>query len=243
MITTDLTKIAATLESLEETIISYLIDRGQYKSNPSAYTPGESSFPGYKDQSLFNIRLQMQEKMDAQFGRYYVPEERPFTTGLPDAERLVILPESPLRISNYNTINLTSEIIPMYFKIRDQICVEGDDGQYGSTVVIDILALQAISRRIHYGAFYVAESKFRSDEATYRKLINDKNQEELMRLLTRPEVEERILIRVGEKARHMQALSNKSVRTIIPEDSIIALYKDYIIPLTKKGELAYLLQR
>lgn len=39
------------------------------------------------------------------------------------------------------------------------ICEPGDDEQHGSSVVCDVNALQALSRRVHLGKF-VAESKF-----------------------------------------------------------------------------------
>lgn len=39
------------------------------------------------------------------------------------------------------------------------ICEPGDDEQHGSSVVCDVSALQALSRRVHLGKF-VAESKF-----------------------------------------------------------------------------------
>jgi chorismate mutase len=40
------------------------------------------------------------------------------------------------------------------------VTVEGDDGNYGSAATLDVLCLQALSQRIHYGKF-VAEAKFR----------------------------------------------------------------------------------
>lgn len=40
------------------------------------------------------------------------------------------------------------------------IAAPGDDGNYGSAATIDVLCLQALSKRIHYGKF-VAEAKFR----------------------------------------------------------------------------------
>jgi hypothetical protein len=40
------------------------------------------------------------------------------------------------------------------------IATPGDDGNYGSAATLDVLALQALSKRIHYGKF-VAEAKFR----------------------------------------------------------------------------------
>lgn len=40
------------------------------------------------------------------------------------------------------------------------IAAAGDDGNYGSAATLDVLCLQALSKRIHYGKF-VAEAKFR----------------------------------------------------------------------------------
>lgn len=51
-----------------------------------------------------------------------------------------------------HTHRYVSEIVPM-------ICEPGDDEQHGSSVVCDVNALQALSRRVHLGKF-VAESKF-----------------------------------------------------------------------------------
>jgi len=83
--------IAAHLEGLEETIIARLIDRAQFCVNERIYRNGESGFTGERKRSLFHLRLLFQEKMDAQFGRFCVPEERPFFTRLPKTKRNVKL--------------------------------------------------------------------------------------------------------------------------------------------------------
>lgn len=36
-------------------------------------------------------------------------------------------------------------------KILPAVCPSGDDGHYGSSANADIIALQAISKRVHYG--------------------------------------------------------------------------------------------
>ena len=82
----ELSNIASILESLEETIIFKLIDRAQFCSNPVIYKPGKSEFPG-EEKSLFELRLFYQETMDAVFGRFMCPEERPFCKGLPKPRR------------------------------------------------------------------------------------------------------------------------------------------------------------
>jgi chorismate mutase len=83
--TLEIDTIAARLEGLEETNISKLIDRAQFCVNKRIYRPGESGFEGENKRSLFLLRLFFHEKIDAQFGRFCVPEERPFFSLLPEA--------------------------------------------------------------------------------------------------------------------------------------------------------------
>jgi chorismate mutase len=235
--------VAARLEGLEETIIHKLIDRAQFKVNSIVYVPGKSGFKGSKGKSLLQIRLLYQEKMDAQFGRYRQPEERPFNRNLPLPKRIVQIPDMGLAIDDYNKVNLTGEILASYINLVPGICPPGDDMQYGSTAVTDVYALQAIAERIHYGSLYVAESKFRSEPEKYAKLIGLKDEEAIVAALTRKEVEERILNRIVDKVAYIQERVNTSVRNVIDPAVILKYYRDYIIPLTKKGELCYLLNR
>ena len=109
--------------------------------------------------------------MDAQFGRFCVPEERPFTVELPKSRRKVTLPQSDLFVDSYDVINVTGDILAGYRSFVARLCVEGDDGQYGSSVEHDVYALQAIARRIHYGSLYVAECKYRAAPGRFGALI------------------------------------------------------------------------
>ena len=243
MISPELHLIAAQLEGLEETIITKLIDRAQFKANLVIYKAGQSGFDGAENESLFDLRIRYQEEMDAYFGRFCVPEERPFTLNLPSPRRKVNLPPSCLAIDEYERVNLTAEIKSAYFDMVPRFCAEGDDGQYGSSVEHDVYALQAIGRRIHFGAMYVAESKYLSDTDRYRQLIRENNTDTLMELLTRKEVEERILQRVKVKVNHIQAEVNPEIRITIDPGVVFQFYRDHVIPLTKKGEVLYLLNR
>jgi chorismate mutase len=243
MITPDLDKIATDLEGLEETIIARLIDRAQFKRNSPAYQPGKSGFAGETALSLFALRLKYQEEMDACFGRFSVPEERPFNRNLPEARRNVRLPDNCLRLADYNVVNLTDKILAGYLDLVPQICAAGDDAQYGSSVEHDVYTIQAISRRIHYGALYVGETKYLSDPETYRKAIDAKDLHTLETLLTRPAVEQRVLKRVQEKVAVLQAAAKIETRITIDPAVVRAYYAAYIIPLTKEGEILYLLNR
>lgn len=239
----DLDFIAARLEGLEETIILRLIDRAQFRANLVVYEKGRSGFEGAGDASLFALRLRCHEEMDAAFGRYGVPEERPFTAGLPASRRRIVLASRDLAVDDFDAVNLSAEILGAYHALVPRICLAGDDGQYGSSVEHDVHALQAIGRRIHYGAMYVAEAKYRSDSPAYRILIQARDTGELETRLTRPEVERRILQRVADKVAALQARANISVRTAVDPAVVQQFYRDAVIPLTKKGEVLYLLAR
>ncbi len=239
----DLSRIAAFLEGLEETIISKLIDRAQFAENLIIYEPGKSGFQGSGELSLFELRLLRQEGMDNEFGRFCAPEERPFNKNLPAPKRHVVLPDSCLALDDCDAVNVSEKILKAYKALIPEICLSGDDEQYGSSVEHDVYALQAIARRIHFGALFVSESKFQSDPKTYMALINKRDIEGLQRLLTRAEVEEKILERVALKVEHLQSQINLAVRRRVPPEAIMTFYRNHVIPLTKEGEVQYFLNR
>lgn len=239
----DLNAIAGTLEGLEETIIFKLIDRAQFCRNAPAYEAGRSGFAGDTVSSLFELRLRYQERMDAEFGRFQVPEERPFNTDLPASRRAVILPATGLAPIDYDVVNLCPAIKRSYLALLSGICPAGDDGQYGSSVEHDVYALQAIARRVHFGALYVAESKYRSDPHGYARLIAARDTTALLGKLTRAEVEAMIIDRVRKKVAIAQQQVNRGLRHVIDPDQVLGFYRNSIIPLTKEGEIAYLLRR
>jgi chorismate mutase len=239
----DLERIAADLESLEETIIARLIDRAQFHRNRIAYIPGRSGFDEETELSLFALRLRYQEEMDACFGRFCVPEERPFNRDLPSPRRRVNLVDNCLRIVDYNRVNLTAAVMTSYLDLVERICPPGDDGQYGSSVEHDVYAIQAISRRVHYGALYVAESKYRAETSTFQGLMAAGDQARLLDRLTRPAVEARILERVVEKVVALQVSARVNTRHTIDPLVVRDYYAAWIIPLTKEGQVRYLLQR
>jgi chorismate mutase len=238
-----LAKISALLEGLEETIIFKLIDRAQFRHNPTVYEKGKSGYSGAHDESLFSLRLRFQEEMDALFGRFCLPEERPFCKKLPGPRRKPALPPTGLVLKDCNEVNLSAKIVTAYMDLVPQICRSGDDGHHGSSVEHDVYALQAIARRIHYGSLYVAESKFRADPKRYGAMIQERSAEGILALLTRRDVEETIIARIRDKVAVTQARVNQTIRHVVEPDCILRFYRDCIIPLTKEGEVLYLLNR
>lgn len=142
------------------------------------------------------------------------------------------------------------DVVPAITKtVTQSLGKENDDGNYGSAGTRDMEALQAISRRIHCGMF-VSESKFRSDPAAFVPHIRSRNEEALAALITKPEVEAALLKRLEKKAKwygqelgdNGQVLDGGRLEKVDAE-TVVQLYKQHIIPLTKDVEVLYLLRR
>ena len=67
----------------------------------------------------------------------------------------------------------------------------GDDNNYGSAAMQDVLCLQALSKRIHYGKF-VAEAKYRAHPEQYEQLIQNRDHDAIMSTLTNEDVEKKV---------------------------------------------------
>ncbi|KAG1523683.1 hypothetical protein G6F52_004822 [Rhizopus delemar] len=131
--------------------------------------------------------------------------------------------------------------------ILSVICKKEDDMNYGSSATKDIEALQALSKRIHFGKF-IAESKFRSNPSEYIKLALAEDREKIDELLTNKKVEEQVLERLRRKALvYGQTLDEEQEGTSkhlrIPVELVVDLYKRWVIPLTKEVEVDYLIIR
>lgn len=246
-----LDSIRASLVRQEDTIIFALIERAQFRVNHKIYERDEVALP-YPDISLFDYMFVETEKLHASVRRYASPEEHPFylkSASLHAAQGLLPPLEYPTLLAA-NDINVNDHIMAYYqSSLVQTICLAGDDEQYGSSVLMDINALQAISRRIHLGKF-VAESKFRDDPKTYTNLVEADDAQGVLDLLTNSAVEERLLERARRKAAAYGAGDPEQVTdgTVpgnykVDPDYIAAVYRDFIIPLTKDVEVQYLYQR
>ncbi|GLJ15690.1 hypothetical protein SUGI_0258180 [Cryptomeria japonica] len=243
-----------TLESIrdslirqEDSIIFNLLERSQYCFNSPAYDAKQLSFPGFNG-SLVDFILKETELLHSKVGRYKSPDEHPF---FPDDLVEPLLPQldyPKVLHPAASTININKEIWRMYFDdLLPQFVGEGDDGNYGSAVVCDVSCLQALSKRIHYGKF-VAEAKFRDSPNEYEPAIRAQDREALMNLLTFENVEEMVKRRVELKAMTYGREVNLHSAVVTPaykfQPSLVAhLYSKWLMPLTKKVEVEYLLRR
>ncbi len=226
---------------LEETIIFALIERTQFLRNAAIYEPGRFG-ADLEGESLVGFMLLECERSHAKVRRYTSPDEHPFFEDLPDP----ILP--PLHLDHNplqpNTININSSIRKVYEdKIVPYICRDGDDDQYGSAAVCDVACLQSLSKRIHYGKF-VAESKARKASDSLRSAMQDSDPEAIMEAITDIDVENQVLERVGTKARtYTHELAATSTSPTVDPESIIDIYRSWVIPMNKQVQVDYLLQR
>ncbi|KAF5369465.1 hypothetical protein D9758_002736 [Tetrapyrgos nigripes] len=265
-----LERIRSVLVRLEDTIIFGLIERAQFAHNPRMYQRGafkelvDTGFEG----SWLEWFLKEIETFHAKARRYTSPDEYPFTSDLPDP---VLPPLSFPEILFPNKINVNASILSFYVRYivpritrRATLALATtkrakgivgddefeDDGNYGSAATIDVEVLQAISKRVHYGKF-VSESKFLENPAAFIPHILKPNPKALEDLITKPEVERKVLQRLQIKAAtYAQDFSsdgspNGTVNGNgkLDVDGVMELYESYIIPLTKEVEVDYLLHR
>jgi chorismate mutase len=148
-----------------------------------------------------------------------------------------------------------------------------DDGNYGSAATIDVEVLAAISKRVHYGAHspvaassglssadgcvngrrgpsgkFVSESKFSAHPSAFIPHIRNPDRGKLEALITKPEVEARLLQRLRKKAAMYaqefapdgEPLGEGAGVGKIDVDGVVELYENYIIPLTKEIEVGCL---
>ncbi|OJA09620.1 hypothetical protein AZE42_01394 [Rhizopogon vesiculosus] len=267
-----LERIRQILVRLEDTIIFDLIERAQFAHNPRIYIRG--SFEELRDMgfdgSWLEWFLKEIETFHARARRYTSPDEYPFTSNLPDP---VLLPLAFPKILHPNTVNANPSILSFYTRsivprisrratlalaaIKRSNGIIGDeeyedDGNYGSAATIDVEVLQAISKRVHYGKF-VSESKFSANPSAFVPHILNPNPAALEALITKPEVERKLLQRLRKKAAtYAQEFSSDGDAIPNPHlngsakidvDGVVELYESYIIPLTKEVEVDYLLHR
>jgi|GEM_PF-230886 len=237
----------------EETIIFALIERAQYALNSKCYKRGESGVLQERikyrsegaeeclsDMSFMEYFMLETESLHAKLGRYNSPDENAFF--------LPLLPKS--RVTGHfkpsalkpNRININEEVMQVYTsKFLNDLCVQEDDGEYGSTCAVDITVLQSLSKRIHYGKF-VAEAKFQAERERFSEMINNNDADGIMAALTNITVEDAVVERVRLKASRYGSDVDDSAYKVQP-DVIAKLYRDYLIPLNKNVQVEYLLSR
>ncbi|KAI5804141.1 chorismate mutase [Peziza echinospora] len=271
----DLSKIRYQLIRLEDTIIFHIIERVQFPYNSRIYLPpttaGGLPLPD-SSHSFLGYILHETERLHARVRRYQAPDEYPFfPDNLPEP---LLPPLSYPQLLHPNSVNLNNAVMDAYINhflpeacgVRPTATSNKDtttksntpqaeraqaQENYGSCAVIDVLCLQALSRRVHFGKF-VAEAKFLKDTPLFTSLIRARDIAGITREITDEKVEMQVLERLRRKATNYgrdpalgdaadQADAHGPLKVNV--DAVVNLYKDWIIPLTKRVEIDYLLTR
>lgn len=199
--------------------------------NHTIYQPGRLRIPN-TNLSLFDWMLREQERLHSLVRRYQSPDEYAF---FPEVLELPVLP--PLnypKLLHPNDVNLNLDLKDIYIKnILPAVCAhptrqERPEAQenYGSAATCDVLCLQALSRRIHFGKF-VAEAKFRQETDRFKALINAGDKKSLCRLITDEAVEEKVLQRLELKAKTygMDPSEKNEAPVKINVDAVVDMYR------------------
>lgn len=244
----DLANIRDALVRMEDTIIFNFLERSQYFSSPSVYEAGKFNIPDFKgsflDWTLLNL-----EKVHSQVRRYESPDEVPY---FPEEILAPLLPSInyPRILASYaDEVNINALIKENYIEHIVPLISAGEGEQQenlGSCTVCDIDNLQALSRRIHFGKF-VAEAKFQNEREKYTKLIQDRDIKGIEEAITNSAVEEKILLRLIEKGKAYGVdptlKFSQNIQSKVSPEYLAKIYKDWVIPLTKRVEVDYLLRR
>jgi chorismate mutase len=243
----NLSNIRQDLIRMEDTIIFNLIERADFPIMPSIYEKDSRliKFPNFNG-SFLDWIFQQHESIQSQCRRYQSPDQYPF---YPNVIKESVLPniKYPKLLANYfRDININNEIMNVYInEIIPRVANDGEEGEnFGSAAMMDISTLQSLSRRIHFGMF-VAEAKFQENRELYKKLIKENDIDGIIENITNSAVEEKILNRLLIKARTYgtdPTAGDQGTSKIHPE-AVVKIYKDLVIPLTKKVEVDYLLRR
>lgn len=245
----DLKNIRDALVRMEDTIIFNFIERSQFFSTPSIYEKNKFPIPDF-DGSFVEFALLQKERIESQLRRFQAPDEHSFFPPSMLCEPILPPINYPKILASYaDEINVNDEIKQFYIhNIVPQISVgPGEQPEnLGSCTMTDIECLQALSRRIHFGKF-VAESKFQQEKERYTKMIKEKDVKAIEAAITNTPVEEKILNRLNEKAvaygTDPLLRVSQSQQSKVKSEVLVAIYRDWVIPLTKKVEVDYLLRR
>ena len=235
-----LDNIRNVLTRLEETIIFGIIERAQFCQNRIIYQKNGVG-KELDGESLVGFLLRESERAYAKVRRYTSPDEHPFFRDLPAPILPALHFKNPL---HPNDININDRIRAAYEnEIIPFICSPGDDSQWGSSAVNDVMLLQALSKRIHYGKF-VAESKYRAQPEFFAPRIKSKDRQGIVEAITDAGVETQVLERVVRKAAtYSKELGAGPGQEKVDPELVRDLYARWIIPLNKEVQVLYLLER
>lgn len=155
-----LSSIRASLIRQEETIIFALVERSQFRQNPVIYGPDMvppalppgCTLPG--PSSFLEYMLMGTEAVHSSVRRYTSPEEHSFfprslPPPLPSLTTLTYPPNLLSPAGGAADFSVNPPLLALYIDtVIPRVSLPGDDEQHGSSVLADVAALQAVSKRV-----------------------------------------------------------------------------------------------
>jgi chorismate mutase len=139
-------------------------------------------------------------------------------------------------------VNINAKLKDSYVQhILPAACTPGEQQEnYGSAATCDVLLLQALSRRIHFGKF-VAESKFLKETDRFVKLIKAEDRKGIDEAITNSQVEKKVLERLRLKAvtYATDPDSGSDGLSKVNADAVVAMYKVCLTHLLFDNPLMY----
>ena len=179
--------------------------------------------------------LREQERLQSLVRRYQAPDEYPFFPSV--LQEPILQPLHYPRVLHPNDVCVNDQLKMDYIEhILPAACAkfgreERGEAQenFGSAATCDVLCLQALSRRIHFGKF-VAESKFQSETDKFVKMIKEGDRKGIDEAITNQKVEKMVLERLRLKARTYGTdpsikEEDRGQQGKIDVEAVVAMYK------------------
>ena len=176
--------------------------------------------------------LREQERLQSLVRRYESPDEYAFFPEV--VQKPILQPLHYPQILHPNDVDVNHIIKAKYIEtILPRVCRQaGKDDQgesqenYGSTATCDVMCLQALSRRIHFGKF-VAEAKFQSETDRFVQLIRNKDRAGIQDAIMNMKVQMQVLERLRLKARTYGTDPSNGVESEgkIDVEAVVAMYE------------------
>jgi len=183
----------------------------------------------FGNKSWFLYRLEAEQNVDAEFGRYLYSDQHPLVFSAEQLSKPKIKRNVPELGLKRVRIDLSKDIIGAYRKVLKKICEKGEESEnYGATVKLDVENILLFNERILGIGEQVAAYKLQKNPG----LLGTKEKEKIRLALIAPKREREVI----ENSKKIAA------RYKIKNPEAVAEFMKKIIALTTKAEIVYILE-
>jgi hypothetical protein len=210
------------INQLNTSIISGIKDRSRYLLSEGIYTEE------FKDGlSWFKYRLKQEQNLDAEFGRFLYPIQRPLVFSREELAKPLVGREVSEQ-DNFFDLDLSEKIVSAYKELIKQICEEGEDkGSYGEITKLDVNNVLTLNERtVAFG-----------EQVALYKIENDS---ELKKIKDKEKIKEK-LVRKDRESEVIEVMKKKAQALEIENFGAIEEFSKKLINITLEAEIEYIL--